>query len=183
MCGLNEFADKRYKFLSGGQKRRIQFALALVGNPKLLFLDEPTTGLDVGARRVLWQVIRELSSNEVAIVLTTHYLEEADALADHVSLIDAGKVSVQGSVDEFRRLVSGSVIRCRTVLRQDQLQKFSGVRRVRDLGRITEIHSDKVTLTLRELIESDPNLDDLNVSAPSLETAFVKLTGAGTQRS
>ncbi|MEM9234096.1 MAG: ABC transporter ATP-binding protein, partial [Pseudomonadota bacterium] len=81
LCDLGGFADKLYKKLSGGQKRRVQFALSLVGQPDLIFLDEPTTGLDIDARRILWSTIRQLTDTGTSVILTTHYLEEADALA------------------------------------------------------------------------------------------------------
>ena len=99
---LEDFADKRYKALSGGQKRRVQFAVALVGKPDLLFLDEPTTGLDQDARRAVWDQVRELADAGKTIVLTTHYLEEADALADRIVVLAGGSIIADGTAGAIR---------------------------------------------------------------------------------
>ncbi len=97
LCGLNEQAGVRNKRLSGGQQRRLDVALALVGNPELLFLDEPTTGFDPAARRAAWQMIAGLKALGTTIVLTTHYLEEAECLADHITVIDRGRIVAEGT--------------------------------------------------------------------------------------
>ena len=175
-CQLTEFKDRRYKVLSGGQKRRVQFAVALIGKPEFLFLDEPTTGLDIDARRFLWKTIRELSENGTAILLTTHYLEEADMLSDHVALMSNGKVTATGSSSDIRKLVSGSLINCHTTISIDQLNKLPEVSQVHPLGRLTEISSNDVNQTLSTLLALDPKLKDLSVSAPRLEDAFLKLS-------
>lgn len=134
-CDLSEFADTRCKQLSGGQKRRVQFALAILGHPKLVFLDEPTTGLDIKARRILWNTIRELSSAGAAVVLTTHYLEEADALADHVMVINRGKLVADGSTSEILDAVRGAVIRCETCINVSMANTMVGVRTASQSGR------------------------------------------------
>src|SRR5690606_36078755 len=97
---------RRYGKLSGGQQRRVQFALALCGRPKLLFLDEPTVGMDIEARQKLWRAIRHLVAAGTAVVLTTHYLEEAEALADRVCVMARGKVISEGSVDALRARIA-----------------------------------------------------------------------------
>ena len=181
-CQLTEFKDRRYKVLSGGQKRRVQFALALIGKPEFLFLDEPTTGLDIDARRFLWKTIRELAKNGTAILLTTHYLEEADMLSDHVALMSNGKVTATGSSSDIRKLVSGSLINCHTTISIDQLNKLPEVSQVRPLGRLTEISSNDVNQTLSALLALDPNLEDLSVSAPRLEDAFLKLSNDDSEK-
>src|SRR5215472_4558695 len=102
LAGLTEQLHTAYGRLSGGQQRRVQFALAICGNPELVFLDEPTTGLDIEARESLWRVVRELTSRGCAILLTTHYLEEAEALAQQVAVLSRGRIVSEGTVDEIR---------------------------------------------------------------------------------
>ena len=126
LAGLSGFPDARYAKLSGGQKRRVQFALALVGRPDLVFLDEPTTGLDAEARRGLWAIVRQAAEAGARVVLTTHYLEEADALADDVAVMKAGRVIARGTAAELRDQVGGSVIRCRTTLDEGALFALPG---------------------------------------------------------
>ncbi len=172
---LSEFADIRYKKLSGGQKRRVQFAAAIAGRPKLVFLDEPTTGLDTDARKVLWKTVRELSQSGTAVLLTTHYLEEADALADHTIVIDQGQVVAKGSADDIRRLVSGSIIRCQTHISLDRIRVLDGVNKVSRSGRLTEIVTNDQVMTIRSLLKEDQSLSDLTISKPSLEQAFTQL--------
>lgn len=175
-CDLIEFADKRYKQLSGGQKRRVQFALAILGRPKLVFLDEPTTGLDIEARRVLWNTIRELENAGTAVVLTTHYLEEADALADHIVVIHQGSVIADAPTAEIRAAVSGAIIHCETNVDHDSAAGFEGVTSVRKSGRYLEILTTSGTSTLTALLTADPRVKDLTVKKPSLEEAFNQLT-------
>ena len=116
---LEGVANRPYGKLSGGQKRQVQFALALVGRPELLFLDEPTVGLDVQAREALWKVVRELLHEGCSIVLTTHYLEEAEALADRVVVMARGRLITSGSVDELRAHVSRKQVSCVSRLAAD----------------------------------------------------------------
>jgi len=174
-CDLSRFADKKYKHLSGGQKRRVQFALAVLGRPKLVFLDEPTTGLDVDARRVLWNTIRELRESGTSIVLTTHYLEEADALADDVIVLDQGKLVTRGTTNEIRSAVSGSVIRCQTDLDITAIKQLVDVRSAQSSGRYQEIVSSNGANTLRALLTSDAHVSDITVQKPSLEDAFKRI--------
>ena len=104
--GIEKIADRPYGKLSGGQKRQAQFAMAIAGRPELLFLDEPTVGLDVQAREALWQVLRDLIHEGCSIVLTTHYIEEAEALADRVAVVTHGRLVAGGTVDEVRAHVT-----------------------------------------------------------------------------
>ncbi len=182
-CDLIEFADTRYRKLSGGQKRRVQFALAILGRPKLVFLDEPTTGLDIDARRVLWNTIRELSSTGTTIVLTTHYLEEADALADRIMVIDRGQLIADGSANEIRKVVSGAVIRCESNLSISTAEQLSGVRSANRSGRYLEVVTNNGTETLKELLSKDPKLSDLTVQKPTLENAFTQLINTPKKQS
>ncbi|MEM6638380.1 MAG: ABC transporter ATP-binding protein [Pseudomonadota bacterium] len=174
-CDLTDFADKRYKKLSGGQKRRTQFALSVIGQPSLLFLDEPTTGLDTDARRTLWQTVRNLADAGTAIVLTTHYLEEADALADRVVVIRDGKVLTDASTQTIRETVGGSLIRCVTTAALNSVSALDGVRSVRTEGRFTELLCHDAPAALRALFAIDPSPQDLTVSKPSLEEAIAGL--------
>jgi len=122
MAGLTELATRRYGALSGGQQRRVQFALAICGRPALLFVDEPTVGLDVESRRNFWAVLRQLRDEGTGIVLTTHYLEEADALADRVVLVAAGRVLAADTPAGIKSRASGKRLRPRTRLHVATLQ-------------------------------------------------------------
>lgn len=175
MCELSDFAEKRYKKLSGGQKRRAQFALAIVGNPQLIFLDEPTTGLDIEARRNLWTVIREFAKKGKTIVLTTHYLEEADNLADRIMVMKAGKIVANATPAEIHEQASGSVIRCQTTLTREQLLSIPSISHLSMSGRFSEIRSTDVNRTLVHLLNLDPELSDLSVGQPKLEDIFSQI--------
>ena len=176
LADLSGFADARYAKLSGGQKRRVQFALALVGRPDLIFLDEPTTGLDAEARRGLWAIVREAARSGARVVLTTHYLEEADALADDVAVMQAGRVIARGTAAELREQVGGSIIRCRTSLDDAALAALAGVRRARMSGRYAELAASDAVAALKALFAADGAVSDLSVRPPSMEDAFDTLT-------
>ena len=139
MAGLEEFAARRYGRLSGGQKQRVMFALALAGDPELVFLDEPTTGLDVEARRSLWNDIQGLKKAGRTAVLTTHYLEEADALADRIAVIHRGRVVAEGTPSEIKSRTADRRIRCITGVGRDDVAALPGVVRVEDSGQHLEI--------------------------------------------
>jgi ABC-2 type transport system ATP-binding protein len=173
---IGDFVDQRYRQLSGGQKRRIQFALALVGRPRLLFLDEPTTGLDAGARKAVWANVRELASRGTTVVLTTHYLEEADALADRVVVLGAGRVVADDDAATIRSRVSGALIACCTRLSPAEVATLPAVRSVEPRGRLIELLSNDAARTLAALLARDPAPTDLTVRKPSLEEAFAALT-------
>ncbi len=175
-CDISAFADKRYKKLSGGQKRRVQFALAIVGQPDLIFLDEPTTGLDIDARRILWDVVRELAEAGKTIVLTTHYLEEADALADRIVVLSVGGVIADGPAEDIRNTVGGSLIRCVTRLPDAALAALAQITSVRRAGRYVEAMSRDATQSLTALLAADPEISDLTIKKPNLEEAFLALT-------
>lgn len=177
LAGLGSLSDRRYEQLSGGQKRRVQFALALAGNPRLLLVDEPTTGLDVGARRQFWQVIRDLKARGVSIVLTTHYLDEADALADRIVVIGGGRVLAEGSPMAIKTQAQGRRVGARTRLPLSVVREFAHVSHASESeGRIT-LRSPRVEDVLRQWLAADPDLADLTVEALSLEDAFIALTG------
>lgn len=176
LAGLDGLMDRRYGRLSGGQQRRVQFALALCGRPKLLFLDEPTTGLDVGAREQVWRAIRSLVADGVGILLTTHYLEEAEALADRVVLLHAGRVRAAGTTAAISAQVAQRRIRCRSVVPADTVATWAGVRsaeRVDGYLLVTAEHAEPV---VRRLLDDDPQLADLEVQRAGLADAFVAMT-------
>ncbi len=179
--GIGDFADTRYKKLSGGQKRRVQFALALVGNPELLFLDEPTTGLDQGSSRAVWNSVRAMADRGKTILLTTHYLEEADALADRIVVMQNGVIVADGPTDVIRGRVGGALIACKTALSKSEVVSIPGVHSVQEKGRGLEILSADATLTLRHLLERDPGLSDLTVEKPGLSEAIDNLTDSVTK--
>src|SRR5579859_7739127 len=126
-AGLEELADRKFSDLSGGQKQRVLFALAICGNPDLLFLDEPTVGLDVEARHLLWQEIRNLLQRGKTILLTTHYLQEADALADRIVVINKGSIIAQGTPAGIKARTAGKKIRCLTQLSPGAIQSLPEV--------------------------------------------------------
>jgi len=172
------FIDKPYKKLSGGQKRRIQFAIAIIGDPDLLFLDEPTTGLDIEARKALWETVRAFVAQGKTIVLTTHYLEEADALADRVIVLGQGKIIADASSDDIRNQMSGAIIRCQTALQIESLSKLEGYMEAVSVGRFTDIRTRDSIATLRQLLAQDETLSDLTITRPRLEDIFSELTHA-----
>src|SRR6476660_1195371 len=128
IAGLQELKDRKFGALSDGQKQRVLFALAICGNPDLLFLDEPTVGLDVEARHLLGNESRSLLRRGKTVVLTTHYLEEADALADRIAVINKGRIIAQGSPADIKSRTAGKKIRCITGLSMDVIRKLEGVR-------------------------------------------------------
>ena len=178
LAGLDGLLGRRYGRLSGGQQRRVQFALAICGRPKLLFLDEPTTGLDIGAREQVWRAIRSLVADGVGILLTTHYLEEAEALADRVVVLDAGRVRAAGTVDAVRAQVAQRRIRCTTTVSVEDVRAWPGVRRVEHIEGQLVIMSEHPEATLRRLLAADPQLGDLEVQRAGLAEAFVAMTAA-----
>jgi ABC-2 type transport system ATP-binding protein len=176
-CALTDFIKRRYGQLSGGQKRRIQFALSLVGQPDLLFLDEPTTGLDIEARRALWAVVRDVAANGTLVVLTTHYLEEADALADRVVVLQNGRIIADDTADGLRTRMGGAVISCVTSLPDEALHALPGLISMTRSGRKVRLQVSESVAFLKALLDADPALSDLSVAQPTLEDAFEALTG------
>jgi ABC-2 type transport system ATP-binding protein len=178
--GLEKVADRTYKDLSGGQKRQVQFAMAIVGRPELLFLDEPSVGMDTNARAALWQVVRDLIHEGCSIVLTTHYLEEAEALADRVAVVAHGRLVAGGSVDEIRAHVSRKTIQCRSSLARTQFQSWPEVLDVNEeSGRQTIVTRDAEAV-LRRLLAADAEVRDIEVRRAGLAEAFTELTAAAT---
>jgi ABC-2 type transport system ATP-binding protein len=176
LAGLTEVADRRYGRLSGGQQQRLKFALALCGDPEVLFLDEPSVALDVEARRQFWDVIRARVARGTTVLLTTHYLEEADALADRIVVVDHGKLVVAGTPAEIKAGSAGRRIRCVTRVSAESVAHMAGVREVARHGAALEILAARAEPVLRELLAQDPELSDLEVTGAGLEQAFLALT-------
>jgi ABC-2 type transport system ATP-binding protein len=175
-AGLTGLERRLIGKLSGGQKQRVLFAMALVGNPDLLFLDEPTVGLDVESRRGFWAVIRQLVAAGRTVVLTTHYLEEADALADRIVVIDRGKVIAQGTPAEIKSRGASRRVRATTRLSDGELKALPGVTSLRRDGAAAELLTSSAEATVRELLSRDATVADLEVTGAALEDAFLALT-------
>jgi ABC-2 type transport system ATP-binding protein len=162
LVGLEKKADARVKTLSGGQKRRLDLAVALVGDPELLFLDEPTTGFDPGARRVAWDTIRSLRELGKTILLTTHYIEEAQQLADRVAVLREGQIAALGTPGELIGAGPATEIRYRLN------------------GEVVVLETDEPTRVLHELtgraLDDGVELDGLEVRRPTLEEVYLSLT-------
>ncbi|MFY8143158.1 MAG: ABC transporter ATP-binding protein, partial [Caulobacter sp.] len=179
LAGLEGLEKRRCGALSGGQQRRVQFALAIAGRPDFLVLDEPTTGMDSDARRALWSAVRAEIARGCAVLLTTHHLDEAEALADRIVVIDHGQVIADGTPEAIKSRVSGVAIRCRTRLSDTELASLARVTGVsRDGGKVTLL-TTSAPATLRELLARDEAVDDLTVSGASLEDAVGRLVQAG----
>ena len=176
IAGLDGLLARRYDRLSGGQQRRVQFALAICGRPRVLFLDEPTTGLDIAARQGLWRGLRALVQGGTSVLLTTHYLEEAEALADRVVVLAAGRVVADGSLDEVRARVDQRRIRCVTALDADAVARWPGVRAASREGDRLEVLAGVAEDIVRRLLAADPGLLDLDVGRAGLAEAFLEIT-------
>lgn len=178
IAGLENAADIRFGHLSGGQKQRLLFALALAGNPKLLFLDEPSLGMDVQARRALWQQILQLQARGVGIVLTTHYLEEAEQLADRILLLQQGRCIAENSPAGLKAMIQGKHICCCSRLMDPELLALPGVMQLeRQLQQITLL-SNAPEQTVLALLQADPTLSALEVKPIALENIFLQLTNS-----
>lgn len=175
--GLDGLQRRQTGGLSGGQKRRLAVAIAFVGRPRLVVLDEPTTGLDVEARRDLWAGVRDYHARGGTVLLTSHYLEEIEAVAQRVVVLGAGRVLADGSLDEVRDVVALSTVSLSTVgLGADGLSELPGVTRcLRADGRI-ELQTPDADQLVRDLVLSGVEFHDLQVRPTSLEEAFLALT-------
>jgi ABC-2 type transport system ATP-binding protein len=175
-AGLEKLSDRKFGELSGGQRQRTLFALAICGNPDVLFLDEPTVGLDVEARRALWEEIRRLVDRGKTVLLTTHYLQEADALADRIAVINQGAIIAEGTPTEIKAQTSGKRIRCITALSVTSLLQIPGVTAARQDREAVEINASEAEPVVRELLSRDSTLAGLEITSAGLEEAFLALT-------
>lgn len=180
MAGLEEKANSRLGRLSGGQKQRVYFALALVGNPDVLFLDEPTTGLDVEARRNFWDQINGQIDQGKTVILTTHNLEEADALARRIVVINEGQIIADGTPDEIKGHVGGKHVRFRASNITGEALRVLAAGDFKQLpGNKFEVYTKEPEALLASLFRQGAELSDLEVVGAGLEEAFLSLTGNG----
>jgi ABC-2 type transport system ATP-binding protein len=182
---LTEYADRKCKTYSGGQRRRVDIALGIIHQPRVVFLDEPTTGLDPQSRAHMWDEIRRLRREGMTIFITTHYLEEADALCDRVAIIDHGRIVAEGTPDELKRQVSGDVV---TVglnggapQAAEVLDTQSYVRKLETNDEGVRLYVDEgataIPLILRTLDGAGINLTSIELHRPSLDDVFLAKTG------
>jgi ABC-2 type transport system ATP-binding protein len=185
--GVDDLANRRCNKLSGGQKQRVRFAVALVSDPNLLVLDEPTAAMDVQSRREFWKSMHGFTETGRTVLFATHYLEEAENYADRVVLMRAGGIVADGSVAEVTSLVAGRVIRAVVPeAREAELAMMVGVTEVEFRASRAVISTNDSDKTLRELLATFPQAHDIEVSAVGLEGAFLSLTSddtAGADRS
>ncbi len=172
--GLTGLERRQTGGLSGGQKRRLAVALAFAGRPRLVLLDEPTTGLDVDARHALWQAVRDYHAAGGTVVLTSHYLEEVEALAERVVVVDDGRIRADGSLAQIR----STVVTKRVRLRSPELPELPGVQSSTSDGDRHELWTGDADVLVRALVDSRAPFHDLEVATASLEDAFVALTHA-----
>jgi ABC-2 type transport system ATP-binding protein len=180
---LAESAQKLASTYSGGMRRKLDLAMTLVTRPQIIFLDEPTTGLDPRSRRTMWHIVRELVADGVTVFLTTQYLEEADQLADRIAVLDVGRLVAEGTPDELKRLVPGSYVR----LRFSDVAALDAAARVlpgsaRDDQELTlQVPSDGGSRSLRALLdrlgEHMTDAAEVSVQTPDLDDVFLALTG------
>ena len=175
-AGIADLLGRRYAKLSEGQKRRVQFALAIAGRPRLLFLDEPTVGLDMESRQALWSTVRALVADGCSVLLTTHYLEEAEALADRVAVLAHGRIVAEGSVRQIRARVAQRRIRCVSALAPETIGAWPGVRSICRDGERIEIVTDTAEDVVRQLLREDTALAELEVQRAGLAEAFMEIT-------
>ncbi|MDH6517668.1 ABC-2 type transport system ATP-binding protein [Streptomyces sp. SAI-135] len=184
---LTGAAKKPASTYSGGMKRRLDIAMTLVGDPRIIFLDEPTTGLDPRSRHTMWQIIRELVADGVTVFLTTQYLEEADQLADRIAVLHDGRIAAEGSAEELKRLVPGGHVRLRFT---DPAAYRGAASALREAARDDEtftlqIPSDGSQRELRSILDwldaAGVEADELTVHTPDLDDVFFALTGGTDQ--
>ncbi len=188
---LADAADRTVKTYSGGMRRRLDLSSALIGRPRLLFLDEPTTGLDPRSRLGMWEVIRGLVREGVTLLLTTQYLEEADELADTIAVVDHGKIIARGTADELKAQVGGERIEVVVHSREALALAREVLARAGDGTPTVDEHTRRLTVpstggatrlvqVVRDLDEAGIGIDDIGLRRPTLDDVFLTLTGHGT---
>ena len=181
LVGLTESADRRVKTYSGGMKRRLDLGLSLVNEPEVLFLDEPTTGLDPASRRVIWDEIKRLNNNGVTVILTTQYLEEADELSDRLLIIDKGVVATEGTSDELKASVGGDVV----TFDFEKEENVEVAKRLIDNAKVNqkqlritvENGAEHIPIFMKTFTENKLNVKSVSASKPTLDDVFLKVTG------
>lgn len=175
-CSLQDLLDRDNRKLSGGQRQRLFLAVALVNRPRIIFLDEPTTGLDPQARRNFWELVQKIQSEGATIIMTTHYMDEAQILCNEIAIMDAGKIIAQGSPDELlRKQYEGLIIEMPV---EDITGDLSSIEHklIETLG-IIEINTDDVSASITALSAQARNLNRIKIRQPNLEDLFLDLTG------
>ncbi len=181
LVGLTESADRRVKTYSGGMKRRLDLGLSLVNEPEVLFLDEPTTGLDPASRRVIWDEIKRLNNNGVTVILTTQYLEEADELSDRLLIIDKGVVATEGTSDELKASVGGDVV----TFDFEKEENVEVAKRLIDNAKVNqkqlritvENGAEHIPIFMKTFTENNLNVKSVSANKPTLDDVFLKVTG------
>ncbi|MGW4202051.1 ATP-binding cassette domain-containing protein [Streptomyces sp. NPDC004726] len=186
---IADVADKRAATFSGGMRRRLDLAMTLVGNPQVIFLDEPTTGLDPRSRRTMWDMVRSLVASGTTVFLTTQYLEEADQLADRIAVLDGGRIVAEGTADELKAQIPGSHVRLRFTEPTEYeraADAFPGAARD-DESLALRVAGDGGLDALRALLDrldaAGIRAADFSVHTPDLDDVFLALTGNGTETS
>ena len=183
---LHDIAERRIGELSGGSRRRIDLAASLVAEPSVLFLDEPTTGLDPSARTALWELVGELNADGTTVVLTTQYLDEADRLADDIIVLEHGRISARGTPAELKRLVGGKVVTATIPTNHlARLDRTPDEARTADAARSRITYStagaDAAADLVARLVTDGVSFDDVEVTSPTLDDVFAHLTLQGTR--
>jgi len=176
IAGLRGLEKRLYGQLSGGQKQRVAFALAICGDPDALVLDEPTTALDVESRLALWAQIRGYVARGRSVLLTTHDLAEADALADRIVVLFSGKIVAEGSAAEIKSRAGGSTVRCTSGLDDERLRAIAGIDAIRRADGVIRLTTHSADAVVRALYATDPTFTLLDVADTPLEEAFLALT-------
>jgi len=175
-CSLGDLLDRDNRKLSGGQRQRLLLAIALVNQPRLIFLDEPTTGLDPQARRNFWDLVKNIRAAGTTVILTTHYMEEAEILCDDIAIMESGKIIIQGSPAELLQQ------HYKNVIIEIPIGEISGglesiPHKILETEGVIEIETDDVSEILRELAKLTSGLNQLKIRQPNLEDLFLDLTG------
>jgi ABC-2 type transport system ATP-binding protein len=177
LAGISDYADRRTNKLSGGQTQRVRFAVALVADPRLLVLDEPTAAIDVEGRRDFWAVMRSVAARGKTVVFATHYLEEADSFADRIIVMAQGQIVADGSPTEIKAIVGNRTIRATLPFAdQETLLMLPGVRGVERHGDAVLVTCSDSDAALRELLHRYPDARDIEVRGAGIEEAFLELT-------
>jgi len=180
LTGLVGIENNFCKNLSGGQKQRLLFALSICGNPQLLFLDEPSAGMDVSIRKSLWETINNLKNQGTSIVLTTHYLEEADYLSDRIIMLSQGKIIQQGTPDEIKNNFNNKTIKFISSTSITDFTQLVSCNNIQNTGKYYEIKSTDSAKTIRQIFSITDDIVDLTITGAALEDAFLNMSQSTT---
>jgi len=175
-AGLADASSKRVGSLSAGQKQRLYFGIAISGDPDLLFLDEPTTGMDVESRHRFWEQIRSFATSGKTILFSTHILEEADALANRIVVIDRGRIVASGTPAQLKGRSMGTQIRLRGPFTAEEVAAWPGVRQVTATGAVLVLGVDDATNVMRRIFADGRTVDEVSIEEAGLESAFLGMT-------